>query len=130
MDSLWEWLVTIHIVLGALFVLVGSLGLLKLDNLMARLHAPSKATTLGVGGCLVASVIYFLRVVPEPAQLLAAQDLLVIGFLFLTAPVTAHFVAKAHLHRTPDEAQRLPSTGQSVGWATFDKWQPDGKRES
>ncbi len=43
--------------LGSLFIFVGSMGMLKLPTLMTRLHAPSKATTLGVGGCLIASML-------------------------------------------------------------------------
>ena len=38
------------IVLGGLFALIGSVGMVKLPDLLTRLHAPTKATTLGVEG--------------------------------------------------------------------------------
>ena len=45
-----EIVVCVFLVIGALFGLVGSFGLLKLQDTMQRLHAPTKATTLGIGG--------------------------------------------------------------------------------
>ncbi|MEC8196214.1 MAG: monovalent cation/H(+) antiporter subunit G, partial [Pseudomonadota bacterium] len=49
-----EILVSFFIVLAGVFGLVGSFGMLKLKDTMQRLHAPTKATTLGVGGVLIA----------------------------------------------------------------------------
>ena len=48
---------------GAFFTLVGSIGLLKLNTPMKRVHAPTKAGTLGVGSFLLASMIdgFWLR---------------------------------------------------------------------
>lgn len=50
MHLIHELLISGLIVLGAIFALVGSYGMLKFPDLMTRLHAPTKATTLGVGG--------------------------------------------------------------------------------
>lgn len=50
MPFVFELIIALLIVLGAIFAFVGSLGLLKLPDLMTRLHAPTKATTLGLGG--------------------------------------------------------------------------------
>ena len=60
MTLMIELLVSLLIVVGGSFALIGSFGLLKLRDLMARLHAPTKATTLGVGGVLIASMVFFL----------------------------------------------------------------------
>ena len=57
MDPIFEWMIAGLIVLAGVFGLVGSLGLLKLPDTMTRLHAPTKATTLGVGGVLIASML-------------------------------------------------------------------------
>lgn len=111
-----EAIIAFHIVIGSFFVFVGSFGLIKLSDLMSRLHGPSKATTLGLGGCLVASMIYF----GVTRDTISIQELLVTFFLFITAPVTAHFVAKAHLHLQPDAHGSLPRPSGRYGWSTFE----------
>lgn len=115
MNRYIEILIAFHIVVGAVFVFVGSFGLLKLPNLMSRLHGPSKATTLGVGGCLIASMIHFGSLEGR----LSIQELLITFFLFITAPVTAHFVAKAYLHTEVDPDADLPPAQGRYGWSTF-----------
>ncbi len=59
MNIFVELLITVSLVVSGIFGLVGSYGLVKLTNTLQRLHAPTKATTLGVGGVLVASMVYF-----------------------------------------------------------------------
>ena len=108
------------ICLGAFFLFVGSLGLAKLPDLMRRLHGPTKATTLGIGATLIASMLYFLLA----GDALSIQELLITTFLFLTAPVTALMVAKAHLLLDKSERKNLPSTGRDVGWSVFDAPDP------
>ncbi|MGV3483745.1 MAG: Na+/H+ antiporter subunit G [Planctomycetaceae bacterium] len=111
-----ELLISSAIVIGGTFVFIGSFGLLKLPELMSRLHGPSKATTLGVGGCLIASMLHFWALVGR----ISIQEFLVTAFLFITAPVTAHFIAKAHLHSHQDLKQGLPATRSRSGWATYE----------
>lgn len=78
---------------GGLFALVGAIGLLRFPDFYMRLHAPTKATTLGVGGVLVASmVLSWTR--GEPG----VHELLITLFLFVTAPVSANLLALAALH--------------------------------
>jgi len=121
MEQIAEAAVAALIVLGGLFSLVGSWGLAKLPSLMARLHGPTKATTLGVGGALIASMIYF----PVFEDRFSAHELLITIFLFLTAPVSANMIAKAHLHTACRESagqpldEHLPEPGNGVQWATF-----------
>jgi len=116
MDTLGEIVVALLIIAGSTFTLVGSIGLVKLPELMMRLHAPTKATTAGVGSVLLASMSYaFLR-----TGELSAHELLITLFLFLTAPVTAHFLAKAYLHRHAERVRGLPPVCGEPGWARFD----------
>ena len=89
-----EVLLSILIILGGAFTFIGSLGLLRLRDFYTRLHGPTKATTLGVGSLLIASAIYFS--VENPG--LSLHEILVTVFLFITAPVGAHLMAKAALH--------------------------------
>ncbi|TCT05067.1 Na+/H+ antiporter subunit G [Aquabacter spiritensis] len=116
-----EALVAGLILIGAFFLFVGALGLVRLPDLMRRLHGPTKATTLGIGALLIASMIYFASV----HETFSIHELLITLFLFLTAPVSANMMAKAHILRAQGERGRLPPTGTSAGWATFDS----GKRE-
>ncbi|MFP4063833.1 MAG: Na+/H+ antiporter subunit G [Halochromatium sp.] len=88
-----EILVAALILLGAAFTLIGSIGLAALPDFFCRLHGPTKSTTLGVGGMLGASALYFSA--QDPAT--HPTELLVALFLFMTAPVSAHLLAKAAL---------------------------------
>jgi len=119
-QQIWEWLVVFHLFVGGAFVFIGSLELLRLGNTMARMHAPSKATTVGIGGILVASLLYFMGVIEESERLFAAQDLLIVFFLFLTAPVSAHFMSKAYLHTQRSATADLPKSASGTGWSTLE----------
>ncbi len=110
-----EILVSFFIVLAGVFGLVGSFGMLKLRDTMQRLHAPTKATTLGVGGVLIASMLYFLLV----KGTLSFHELLITIFLFLTAPVSAHFVAKTYI-QAKMKPEELPGSEGEFGWAIYD----------
>ena len=111
-----EILIASMLVVSGLFGLVGSIGLMKLPDTMTRLHAPTKATTLGVGGALIASMLYFVFY----ADYVSFHELMITLFLFLTAPITANFIAKAQLHRG-ESPKDLPPTGTGSGWATYDE---------
>ncbi|WP_337842818.1 Na+/H+ antiporter subunit G [Rheinheimera sp.] len=89
-----ESCIAILSVAGSLFVLLGSLALVKLPDFYTRLHGPTKATTLGLGSLVLASLLYFNGV----EQVLSLQQLLIALFLFITAPITAHMLIKAALH--------------------------------
>ena len=90
---------------GCFFILVGALGLVRLSDFFKRLHAPTKASTLGVGCVLVCSVAYhiFLGEDPQP------RELLITVFLFITAPVSAHMMAKAALSLMMESRPDAPS---------------------
>ena len=114
MDQFFEILVSALLVIGGLFGFVGSYGLVKLPEPMTRLHAPTKSATLGVGGVLLASMIYFAWFGDAPSL----HELMITLFIFLTAPVTGLMIAKANIHLqwTKDE---LPPTGAGTNWATL-----------
>ena len=73
--------------------MVGALGLLRFPDFFMRLHAPTKASTLGLGGVLLASI--GLAWWQGTSGL---QALLITLFVFITAPVSANLMAKAALH--------------------------------
>ncbi|AQU83070.1 MAG: Na+/H+ antiporter subunit G [Halomonas sp.] len=89
-----EALVSLLLICGGMFAFTGSLGMLQFKDFFMRLHGPTKGTTLGIGCVLIASMIYFTATQREPHM----QELLITLFLFLTAPVTGHMLAKTGLH--------------------------------
>lgn len=104
--QLWlDLLLSALVCIGVAFALIGSYGLVKLSDLVKRLHGPTKATTLGVGGVLVASALYF----SFQDEGLSLHELLVALFLFLTAPVSAHLLVKAAKQLDPTLAPPLPA---------------------
>jgi multicomponent K+:H+ antiporter subunit G len=94
MATVLDILTAALLLLGGGFALVGSIGLARLPDIFTRLHGPTKATTLGVGGVLLGSILFF-----STRQGLSLHELLVSVFLVLTAPVSAHLIARAALHR-------------------------------
>jgi multicomponent K+:H+ antiporter subunit G len=119
-----ELLVSVLIVLGATFALIGSWGLVRLPSLMERLHGPTKASTLGLGAMLVGSVAYFQLV----AGKWTTHEMLITVFLFVTAPISANMISKVHLHRLrhgeasepvgPAGDPTAPEPG--TDWATYE----------
>lgn len=95
-SALWlEALVALLIIIGGVFMLIGSVALVKLPDFFTRLHGPTKSTTLGIGATLLASVIWFSVIDGE----LRVHELVISLFLFMTAPVSAYMLGKAALHR-------------------------------
>ncbi|WP_146590273.1 Na+/H+ antiporter subunit G [Puniceibacterium confluentis] len=108
-----EIVIAAALVVGALFMLVGSIGLLKLDSPMKRLHAPTKAATLGVGALLAASMIHAFAFGDG-----SLKELLIMAFLFVTAPISANFIAKVAIHRGQDMPPPEPPNDDT--WSTLD----------
>jgi multicomponent K+:H+ antiporter subunit G len=106
----FDILITLLLVIGAAFALVGSWGLAKLSDFFLRLHGPSKATTLGVGCVLIGSTLWF-----GWQGTASLHELLITLFLFLTAPVSAHLLIQAALRMAP--GRRPPPPGQDGGTA-------------
>ncbi|MDT8311961.1 MAG: Na+/H+ antiporter subunit G [Methylophaga sp.] len=94
--------IAILIILGGFFTLVGSIGLFKLPDFYMRLHGPTKASTLGVGAILIASSVYFTSKSGD----ISLHEVLVTLFLFITAPVSAHLMAKAAIHIKVKQVER------------------------
>lgn len=77
------------VLIGALFALVASVGILRMPDLYTRMSATTKVATLGVGSTLLAVAIYFGELG------IAARALAAIAFVFLTSPVAAHMIGRA-----------------------------------
>ena len=80
------------LVFGTFFMAVGSIGLLRMPDLYTRMHAITKAATLGIAGLVTGAIVALGT--PD----VAIKGVLAIVFQFLTNPVGAHMVARAAYH--------------------------------
>ncbi|WP_088626000.1 monovalent cation/H(+) antiporter subunit G [Oceanicola sp. 22II-s10i] len=100
------------LLIGSFFILVGVIGLLKFNDPMTRLHAPTKVGTIGVGMLLLASI--FASVAEGSGTM---HELLIMAFLFVTAPVSANFIAKVNIHLRNCDIP--PAPPQDDTWSTL-----------
>src|SRR5215510_14629860 len=98
-----ESLLSVLLVAGGAFALIGAIGLVRLPDFLIRLPAPTTATTLGVGSVLLAALLYFLGI-GRPV----VHELLITLFLFVTAPVSALMLGRAALKLGLPSQARLP----------------------
>ena len=84
-----EWVAALLMLAGAFFVLVSALGALRMPDLFLRMHAATKAGTLGAGLILAAALVVFATTAVTTKAVLAFV------FLLLTAPVGAHVLGRA-----------------------------------
>ena len=89
-----EWIVSILLLLGGLFILIGSIGLIKLPDFFMRLHGPTKATTLGMASILIAAMVFFAN--SETG--LSVKEILITIFLLITAPISGYMLIKSAIH--------------------------------
>lgn len=120
MDILATYAVAFLLLVGTIFTLVGAIGLVKLPDSMTRLHAPTKVGTMGVGAFLLASMINSYTFGEG-----SIHELLIMAFLFVTAPISANFIAKVSIHRRACE--QPPSPPRDDTWSTLDVPEGDGE---
>lgn len=94
-DVLFNFIVIICLIVGTFFILSTSIGILRFPDVFTRLHAATKAATLGVSGIMIGAFI-FLYVEHE---IVSGKLILGMIFVLLTAPVSGHVIGKA-AHRS------------------------------
>ena len=97
-----EIIVSLLLLLGGVFILIGSIGMNRMPDFFMRLHGPTKATTLGMAGVLIASIVYFSAIVNEPS----AKEILISIFLLITAPISGYMLIKSAIHHKLDSIER------------------------
>lgn len=91
-----ELAVSFLLLVGAGFVLIGSIGLARLPDYFSRLHAPTKASTLGIGAILTASML-----IPVVNGLMPGfAEMLLTLFVFITSPVSANMLSLAAIRQS------------------------------
>lgn len=103
--SVPEWLAALLTLAGSLIVLAGALAIYRLPDFFTRMHGPTKAVTLGLmligTGALIRSL--------ESGSSHWSKDLILVVFLFITAPVSAQILMRAAC------ARRTPQTATARG---------------
>ena len=98
MSIVFEIIIVFLLVVGCFFTLLGGVAVVKLSDFFRRVHGPAKASTLGVGCILFASIIYHW----VNGSGVHPRELLITVFLFLTAPISAHLMSRAALSLMSD----------------------------
>jgi len=89
MTEIIDIISAILILTGSVFILISSLGLIRMPDIYMRMSATTKAATLGVGSILFGTALYF-----EEVGILSRAVITII-FLLLTAPIGAHLIGRA-----------------------------------
>lgn len=97
-----EWIISILLLIGGSFVLVGSIGLVKMPDFFMRLHGPTKATTLGMACLLTAAMVFF----SYSEAGISVKEILISIFLLLTAPISGYMLIKSAIHHKLDSIER------------------------
>ncbi|MEJ6403489.1 monovalent cation/H(+) antiporter subunit G [Yoonia sp. 2307UL14-13] len=120
MTVIGMYVTAVALIVGAIFVSVGAIGLIKFNDSLTRMHAPTKVGTVGVGALLLASIIHSWTTGEG-----SIHQTLIMAFLFVTAPISANFIAKVNIHQRSCETP--PAPPQDETWATLDA--PEEDRE-
>ncbi|NJM14553.1 MAG: monovalent cation/H(+) antiporter subunit G [Bacteroidales bacterium] len=88
-----DYVIAVLIFLGSFFMFVAAVGMLRMGDVLSRLHASTKATSFGMLLLLAGFCIYFLT------WFTLLKTLLIIAFVYLTAPLAAHSIAKLNIEK-------------------------------
>jgi multicomponent Na+:H+ antiporter subunit G len=82
-------LIMIISTLGAIFVFLAAVGIIRMPDFYLRISVTTKAGTLGVGLILIGAAIYFQDIA------VTSRAIAIVVFLVLTAPIAAHMIGRA-----------------------------------
>ena len=95
-ESINDVVTAVLLITGGFFMLVGSIGLLRMPDLYMRMSATTKSVTLGVSFSLLGAAVHFNELG------VGARVLATVAFVYLTAPIAAHMIGRAGYARGPD----------------------------
>ncbi|MFP4320873.1 MAG: monovalent cation/H(+) antiporter subunit G [Anaerolineales bacterium] len=87
--TLREGLTLVFMLIGTSFIVISAIGIIRMPDLFLRMSMTTKSSTLGVGSMMVAAAIFF------GSDAASVQAVAIILFLLLTAPISAHLIARA-----------------------------------
>jgi multicomponent Na+:H+ antiporter subunit G len=86
-----EIVVSVFLIAGSFFIFVAGIGILKMPDIFLRMHAATKATSLGI------MLILFGVMILYPTAAVIVKSFIIIVFLYLTTPVAASLLGKTLL---------------------------------
>lgn len=92
-----EIIVSILVFTGVFFILVSAIGLLRFRDIYSRLHATTKATSFGILLLMIGVSVFFNDVI------VYFKAFFVVVFIYLTAPLAAHSIAKSFDEKEKDD---------------------------
>lgn len=84
-----DYLTGILMLMGGIFCLLASVGIVRLPDALTRMHAATKAGTLGTGLLVIAEALYYRQLG------ISLRAITVVVLVLLTAPVAAHLIGRA-----------------------------------
>ena len=87
--AVWDWIGAALFLGGGFFCLVAGLGILRLGDVYTRMHAATKAGTLGL------ALVCLGAMTRAATWAQALEPLFVLVFMIATAPVGAHLIGRA-----------------------------------
>jgi multicomponent K+:H+ antiporter subunit G len=97
---------TVLLIGGGLLTVIGSIGLIRLQNFFARMHGPSLGNTLGAGSVLICSILTSSALLDRAVL----HEIVIAACIFINSPVTAMMLMRAAAYRTK---ARDPSAHES-----------------
>lgn len=94
------------LIVGGLFALIGSVGLLRMSDFYARMHPPTMGATLGAGCVLLASMLLSSAMLHRAV----VHEVLIALFMTISAPVSAMILMQAAVSRTRASDRALQRT--------------------
>ncbi|CQR47929.1 Na(+)/H(+) antiporter subunit G [Paraliobacillus sp. PM-2] len=89
-----EIVISFFLILGAIFMLLGAVAIIRLPDAYTRINAATKASTFGVIGTMIGLFLYF----GYAHDIVSGKILLTILFVFITAPIGGFMMARSAYH--------------------------------
>ena len=109
--------VSLLLFIGGSITLIGALGLMRLPNFYQRIHGPAITITLGAGGILLASMLYFTVLQSR----LVMHEVIIALFLLMTAPVVSMLLMRAAVYRDLRTGKLNRKKGEDDVYGTLPK---------
>ncbi|MFW6246018.1 MAG: monovalent cation/H(+) antiporter subunit G [Tangfeifania sp.] len=90
-------IISAFLLAGSFFILIASIGLVRLNDLYSRLHAATKAPSFGIFLILIGVSVFF------NTPMVYIKSLFIVIFIYLTAPLAAHAIIKSFREQDKDK---------------------------
>lgn len=84
-------IIILFLLIGTFFIFSSAVGIIRFPGVFTRLHAATKAPTLGIISILIGTFLYLYGT----QQIVSGKLLLAILFIFLSSPVAGHMLSRA-----------------------------------